>query len=222
MHIACILSCSGMTYPNAFEDLKMILKKMCSSYIIVIVDNLLDPNFSRRIDTLTHVIGSKNDMHEFSCWDTGLQYMKKESIIADCIVLSTSALMNKPNEHLLSLTHESMKTFMKSSFDVYGLLDSFGYNLDELNIKEWIRTNFVAFKYDVICALNHKLPYLYFKKVTCDKLETSVVSWLTNHENYKNANIEVLNIRKKCILYEKLMYAVINSMGFKTLDMRHN
>ena len=220
MHIVGILACSGMTYPFCATDFINIIHRLSDSFTLVIVDNRLPCDYNKIIEGKVHVIGSCDTLHEFTCLNTGLAYIKTHSIVCDSCILATSALMNKPNEHIQMFTRQHYEIFMKSDYEVCGLLDSFREKLDNIDISQWIRTNFVLLKAHVLDNINFSMPFHNFKKIESKMLEQKTHEWLNKHESYKTASSEVISTRIKCIQYEKLFTAVLMHLNVKIMDMR--
>ena len=221
MHIVGILACHGMTYPTCAIEFKSIISRICSDYTIIIVDNALSHSYSKQCDNRTRVIGSEDTLHEFTCLNTGLRYCEENSIIGDSFLLATSALMNEPNDHLKKFTCDHYSTFMKSTDEVCGLVDSFGTTFDNLNTDTWIRTNFIVLKHRVIKMLNNSMPYINCNIVS-ENLTQISTKWLQSHNNYKDClNEKILLTRLCCLKYEKLFTALLLSLDVTIMNMRH-
>ena len=165
-------------------------------------------------------------MHEFSCLHTGLHYIKNQNTAFDGYFLCTSALMNKPNEHLHRLSANNLLQFMNNgAHDAMGLLDSFGtdMNINGMKIDYWIRSNFIVLKQNVVDALNYSLPFMEFelhKTINCQVLDINVDKWINNHQNYTDAAEDIKQLRKKCIIYEKVFTALLLSLNFNILNVK--
>lgn len=214
MKLYVILACSGMSYPNCFNDLKWYMDNFRIEYEIIVVDNCLDCTYEKKNENYI-VIGSDDKFHEFSCWNTGMQYIHNNLPIDSqshfCCV--TSAFMNEPNT-VQKITSEDLEKFLYSDSDILGHIDSFEnpHNLFGFILNYWIRTNFVVFKHNVILNWAFKLPhiencyekYMNGEKFYCDVLERNITQWLNMKQN-------VTHYKKRffCVLYEKILNVLI-------------
>lgn len=70
------LECQRDKYPNAFESLRNYLDKLINcNYEIVVINNDIDANYYKRLDSFSVAINGNNKCREFSGWQQGINYL---------------------------------------------------------------------------------------------------------------------------------------------------
>ena len=216
-----ILSCAGLTYPFAPSEFKLFIESITKNFVLVIVDNKLDPDFKSILDNI-HIIGSDEYLMEWSAFQTGLDYTNRSFNItnSDSFVFATSAFQNKPNGYLNNIQKEIKLNLNKSNI-VIGHFDSFmeEYSILQNKQSEWMRTSCFFLSHNIVNMINFQINNINEKNAfkfwfTDDKLNsdkcsqnfiTLITNWVDNHGNYLNASTDIKKKKLLSIVNEKLL-----------------
>jgi hypothetical protein len=205
MEFICLYAIFGNRYyKNGLQIIDAITCEVTDKVKYIIIQN--DFNSRLENDDENHVhIYSDNTYSEFSAWEAGLKYAKKEfaSITGETYFIVANDSFFRNYDYFCIKKNKLIK--VKNKYFVMGWVDSFknSIKLNNQNFKEWVRTNFFITNYKTLIKIESFIFYVdVVKKVVADDFFFSnysyffdvthlqfVKSWLTKGKYPSNLSI---------------------------------
>ncbi|MBU0648044.1 class I SAM-dependent methyltransferase [Patescibacteria group bacterium] len=142
--LVLFLEYDGSKYPDSFKKFKSLIDPV--SHIgkqYVVVDNYREGDWEEQVEDNLIRIGGNNADHEFSGWQKGMEYIKKNQIDYDVLLVCNDAFMAYGWTLLEKGDIYSMVRYAAEKKAVVGQIDTKGKNFtcDNIDVSSWICTN---------------------------------------------------------------------------------
>jgi hypothetical protein len=231
-------------YPDAYNNLKILLKGLLSFEITIIkVDNFNEKKNNTKEGDNVYDIGGDNTYWEFSGWQKGLDFLAELAICPDLVLFINDAFLNyeEKGENLQYYKSRiNILTLSRVNHSAFGVID---HHKDEVflgyDVSSWIRSNLFMMPYDV--AMQIKFPPVapeIIQEITPDKyngklfLENDHINstfkefleyWMTKgwrySDNLNMQNYSFLRSKLISILNERFLTAKLREMKVPIMNM---
>lgn len=209
------------------------LNKVSAEKTYVIIDN---KNCKKNTEVFgnIHILGGDNANWEFSGWQKGLAYVKK-NIDCNIVLFLNDSLRSYDHPVLEEETLEDMMLFCLNENSLCGKIDSIDKSMDlsflGYNVNSWICSNAFFGSFDVFSKVNidntasfeiDKIVKSVDQFLECSDLSLGlrkhIYLWLSEywHSNFDpRANVGLFKNKTKAILNEKLLTAKAKDKGVR-------
>lgn len=229
--------CDALDFINLlFYDFSVVSK------VLVLNDPSLikDVDVIKRMGEWVPILGT-NELHEFSGWQDGIDYIASKYCI-DFPIVFVNDTVNTHRYFSFFRKKAFLKSFASNSDSFLGftsrMAKSNNFILDGVEMHLWVSTYMFCLSPNILFALDYKLydiqeinlfvlggddESVFFSSLLSEELRSHLQKWLFGGGWYKSQKLTIDNSfffekKAKCILAEKLLSAKVNSNGFSVFD----